>query len=836
MRMAALVAVFAIGWFGTASAQAPYDDPKTPEGWAWAKIRNDEIADFGQRCKGELDPHDKTGWDDPCRQIAAKFVVDMLTVPKWRDQLPRQIVRLRGVRIDGTIDLADTEIAPEVWIDASRIEGHLILADSHWKRLLSLRGSTIVGGVSGYRMESESTIVLREKAAIEGDVNLGSARVHGDLELNGSSFDGAVNADGMNVGGYLLMRHATFGGDVILRGAKVASNLEMDTSSFAGAVNADRLNVGGYLFMRDHATFGGDVILRSAKVGSSLEMGTSSFRKAVNADSMSVGGSLLMRDGARFDGDVNLIGTKIGGTLDMSGSEFAKAVYGSRLSIEGSFFMRGGATVGGDLILRGAKVGSGLEMDSSSFTGTVDADGLSTGDYLLMRAATFGGDVILRSAKVGSNLEMDTSSFAGAVNADSMSVAGSLFMRDHANFAGDVNLRTTKVGASLDMDGSTFRKAVDASSMNVAGSLFMRDHATFARDVNLRTTKVGANLEMDTSSFAGAVKADPVKVEGNLLMRNGATFGGEVTLIGAKIGGNLHLWGSTAWRVDLSGADTREFLLGGLGWWCASGKALTDAATGAPQAGAKPAPIHWRLGDPSWQKAQCDGTDPATLPSLILRNFHVNAFQDSAGAWPPSMDIEGFRYERLGGIGGGGQNDMRTRSPKEWIDWLARDPTFSTQPYTQLSSVLAAAGHRDTSEAIQFAGRERERHEAHTWGSWAWLTFLWAVAGYGIGLYTFRVVWWVLFLTLLGAVILQFSPAARARGVLWRCGASLHRLLPVIELSKEFTDFFNNPPPQFDEVRNLSRAQQVYFAGHAILGWVLGFFLLAAMGGLTQKG
>jgi hypothetical protein len=73
--------------------------------------------------------------------------------------------------------------------------------------------------------------------------------------------------------------------------------------------------------------------------------------------------------------------------------------------------------------------------------------------------------------------------------------------------------------------------------------------------------------------------------------------------------------------------------------------------------------------------------------------------------------------------------------------------------------------------------------------------------------------------------------------LLWRLGASLHRLLPVVELSKEFKDFFDNPQPSnAEEPRNLNRWQTAYFAGHAIAGWVLGLFLLAAMSGLTQKG
>jgi len=235
------------------------------------------------------------------------------------------------------------------------------------------------------------------------------------------------------------------------------------------------------------------------------------------------------------------------------------------------------------------------------------------------------------------------------------------------------------------------------------------------------------------------------------------------------------------------------------------------------------------------------------LPTIILRNAHVEAFQDSTYAsWPPSLDLEGFHYDRLGGsIGGTVRDDMRKRLSAEWIDWLARDRTFSSQPYTQLSTVLLAAGRRETAEAIQFAGRERERCEAWAQGdigSWACLSLLSVVAGYGIGSYTFRVVWWVLGMTLIGTIVLCYSLNARAlwlqsyarpHGVLCLVAASLHRLLPIVKLSKEFEEFFDNPPTN---PRNLKPWQVAYFAVHAMIGWVLGLILLAAMGGLTQRG
>ena len=317
-------------------------------------------------------------------------------------------------------------------------------------------------------------------------------------------------------------------------------------------------------------------------------------------------------------------------------------------------------------------------------------------------------------------------------------------------------------------------------------------------------------------------------------MHLGAEFKGDVFLIGAKVGGNLELRSAKAWFVDLSSAEVGELHIGGLRWWSAHGQPWTGIAAN---------PL--TLGRRGSQVPRCDSSADSGPPKLILRNLHVGAFQDDPDAWPPCLDLEGFRYDRLGGMAGvskaanTGRADMRARTADEWAAWLERDPVFSTQPYSQLSSVLAAAGNREAAEEIQFAGRERERGETwkHSCWSWTWLSFLSKVAGYGIGLYTFRALWWVLGLTVVGAVVLWFSPNARRQGLLWRLGASLHRLLPVVDLSKEFKDFFDNLEPDNPEgPRNLNRWQTAYFAGHAIAGWVLGVFLLAAMGGLTQKG
>jgi hypothetical protein len=104
--------------------------------------------------------------------------------------------------------------------------------------------------------------------------------------------------------------------------------------------------------------------------------------------------------------------------------------------------------------------------------------------------------------------------------------------------------------------------------------------------------------------------------------------------------------------------------------------------------------------------------------------------------------------------------------------------------------------------------------------------------GFGIGTYTFRVLFWVIGISLLGALYLW----TRVKGVrdgnhgfFWCFGASLARLLPVIEINKEFTTFFDDP-----ERKRLTGRQTFIFSAMGIVGFVLGAILIAAVSGLTQ--
>jgi hypothetical protein len=68
------------------------------------------------------------------------------------------------------------------------------------------------------------------------------------------------------------------------------------------------------------------------------------------------------------------------------------------------------------------------------------------------------------------------------------------------------------------------------------------------------------------------------------------------------------------------------------------------------------------------------------------------------------------------------------------------------------------------------------------------------------------------------------------RGKIWCLGASLSRLLPVIEINKEFTDFFNDPYRL-----RFNRWQAILFSVLGVIGWLLGAVLVIAFSGLTQS-
>jgi hypothetical protein len=450
-------------------------------------------------------------------------------------------------------------------------------------------------------------------------------------------------------------------------------------------------------------------------------------------------------------------------------------------------------------------------------------------------------DLIL--AEIDGQVSIEAATIAAGQRFDASGLRlhhGSLFLLD-VTFAGPVSLRDADVDGAVELQKSSIApgQSFDAERLHAgAGGLNARD-VTFGGETNLQRARVDGQLDLSGTRFApdASLNAELLRVGGALLARD-VTFGRVVALQGLSVGSILDLRGARLHDLRLEGADIKaDLVLGGQ---------LSGADAWA----------HWDA---------CGGAS-----CLNLRNARVTNLQDDERSWPVRITLEGFTYAHLGGAGGEQRQDMRNRPIAWWRDWLQRDPVYSPQPYAQLAAVLAAAGNRDGAAEIRFFSRDRQRSEllrGCSWlqavgladkldderlcepaqvGSWLGLSALQVFVGYGIGGYGFRAVGWALVFSLIGTAILCFAPGVRGvrpvrfltkahrgprqKSLLWCFGASLNRVLPLVTISQEFNEFFNDPRRE-----RLHAWQHVAFGALALCGWALGLFVVAAFSGLIQN-
>jgi uncharacterized protein YjbI with pentapeptide repeats len=476
-------------------------------------------------------------------------------------------------------------------------------------------------------------------------------------------------------------------------------------------------------------------------------------------------------------------------------------------------------------------------MDGATFDRELHAGLMQTAANLSMEKASFN-DVNLYGARVTGDVFMNGATFDGYVHASALQVGGHLSMAwtdQKASFKEGMSLYSANVMGSISMGGATFTGELNANSLQVGSNLFMASFGQSYDPINRKASfeavsligaKVAGNVEFDGATFGGDLNADSIQVGGHLFMRStdqnrasfkfvnlaganvarnvlmeGAIGTDQIRMVFARIGGNLDIRAASLAELNLSGASIAGDL--------SLGRFETPNT-----------PTRWLTTDGKPGK-------------LILRNTRVGNLMDAHDAWPIKgyLHLDGFTFARLGGFVGETGTEMRARGMRWWDDWIRRDPDYSSTPYEQLTAALIFAGDRAGADEMRFLARVRQRETERNWWSWVFSGFLQYVAGFGIGTYTFRVLYWVIGISVVGALYLcKCVPAAYQRGPIWCFGATLSRLLPVIEINKEFTDFFNDPGRT-----RLTSWQSFVFSVIGIVGWVLGAILIAAVAGLTQK-
>jgi uncharacterized protein YjbI with pentapeptide repeats len=556
---------------------------------------------------------------------------------------------------------------------------------------------------------------------------------------------------------------------------------------------------------------------------------------------------------------VHISGARIEGDIDLRNAKLDRAIVVERSRIENdlnfdlaqtdSLTAFVGSRIAGHFSAEQFRGELSLVLIESEFRQGASLNGARIGGLVDMHGATFDEDLDAKSIQVGAHLNMESSDRRKAsfktVRLTGAKVTGEVFM--NGTFGGDLDASLLQVGESLKMESTewstTSFKTVQLGGATVRGQVVIKG-ATFDGQFDADSLQVGANLfirpaqlnktSFKETSFKEVVSLAGAKVSGDVLIENaiatqpidmvyadirgtlyiGGTVLAGLNLHGAKLSGDVLIYGAIASQpIQMNYADIRGRLH--IGGTTLAQLDLTGASVGRLILG-------WseRLNKPTrWLTAE------GKPGKLVLRNTRVANLMDEEDAWPTKghLHLDGFTFATLGGSVGEIGHERRARRTVWWDDWARRDPAYSPTPYEQLAAALVAAGDRSAADEVRFLSRVRQRETEKNWWPWIFSGFLQYAAGFGIGIYTFRVLYWVIGISLLGGLYLwQCVPAAYQHGPLWCFGASLSRLLPVIEINKEFTDFFNDP-------------HRVRLTGWQSFVWVLGAILIAAISGLTQK-
>jgi cytoskeletal protein CcmA (bactofilin family) len=477
---------------------------------------------------------------------------------------------------------------------------------------------------------------------------------------------------------------------------------------------------------------------------------------------------------ARIVGDLDLANVKLVRTLRISGS-----------------------LVDGTFILTSAHADRLIGLTGTLLRGNFVAGELhSESGLLLGSGTTISGNVDLREIRVSSQIALDGLTVQGKLAGDGM-IAAALLMRS-ATFQ-DVSVTGATISGPVELTDSKVNGEFSGEALH-ARHLLMRK--TSFVNLRLRSAGISGEVQLEGATVSGFLDGHFLQAE-MISMRSGAnkSIFNKINLGFARIATSLDISGSEIASLDLSGASVNgDFRMSNRGGEL---KAGTD--------------------------------DTRSLNQLTLRGTHVHSLADGVAAWPTAgnLILDGFTFNRLGGADTETAEQLaRPGGMKWWDEWARRDPYYRPNTYAQLATALLSAGHHDAADDIRYFDRVRQR-ETERLGSWVVSGVLQYVAGFGIGTYTFRVLYWIVGITLALALYLWcFVADARTynHGILWCIGASLSRLVPVIEINREFSEFFYDP-----ERERLTGFQSALFSCAGVIGWFLGGVLVVAVTGLTHN-
>ena len=239
------------------------------EKWVWDQVCRGKAANFNkvEDYGGDLDPKEDKEWPRE-RILSPTFLETILLHEPYRGALTHHGVHIVGAWFEESLDLSNTHLSCQLWLQKSRFESDVSLNFLKTHRTLVLIGSTFTGELNMNGLEVGQSLLM-DGGAKFAEVDLCSAKIGGQIAMIGSTFTGKLNMDSIEVGQSLLMHEGAKFAEVVLRSAKIGNRLDLSGSTFA-TINLTGTLVSGEFALGPPATRwlgGGKLTLRNTNVG-----------------------------------------------------------------------------------------------------------------------------------------------------------------------------------------------------------------------------------------------------------------------------------------------------------------------------------------------------------------------------------------------------------------------------------------------------------------------------------------------------------------------------------------------------------------------------------------
>jgi hypothetical protein len=404
----------------------------------------------------------------------------------------------------------------------------------------------------------------------------------------------------------------------------------------------------------------------------------------------------------------------------------------------------------------------------------------------------------LSGAEVGGDVAVSGNSRIGALVGDSLRVGGSLMLRGI-----DVPRYATFWGAVVSRD--VVLESNDAGRPAVIGSgVSTEELHNVGKDspaaLSFGSARIDRRISISDTVVNGRFDMDAVRITEDLWLRDCSAVAGPTNLVFARIGQNLDLSSTLLNDVDLTGAHI-------------SG----ELRLGAPEG---------RLTAPVWKPGA----------QLVLRNVELSSWTDATGnttprdptcvpvkarpdAWPDHVDLVGFSYQNVGGLGGGSPT---MKHDVDWFcHWLDRQAPFSFEPYQHAAGYLRRVGLDQDADDVLYCGKVREIDNTPSWIGKLLLQVQRFFVGFGY--HVERSLIWAALFILIGQQIFCRTKEAEAHHMPYGLAYSVEMFIPALSLRRVHQDI------------DLKGWQRYYFYFHKIMGWLLGSLVVASFAGLLGQ-